>query len=178
MLSVLRKVPLLSLMARFTPVLCRGENRRTFAATVWEIGAKQSGRAPQHSHAQLGVVQEVLHRVEARELVLDLGAVGDGAGGMVHGGDDARDVDVLDVWEVSKLPASNLTDGLETTENVPIEMFSTSSQQSYSVLPKQRALLCCGCVALRKSHLPAELKYLKVVVAGWNGTFIERETEI
>lgn len=50
-----------------------------------------------HSHAQLGVVQEVLHRVEARELVLDLRAVGDGPGGIVHGGDHARDVDVLDV---------------------------------------------------------------------------------
>lgn len=63
-----------------------------------EVGGTVGGFATQrHSHAQLGVVQEVLHRVEAREHVLDLRAVGDGATGRVHGRDHARDVDVLDV---------------------------------------------------------------------------------
>lgn len=105
-------------MARFTPDLRRGEISASLQWRLERFTAVGGHATPQDSHAQRGVVQEVLHRVEARELVLDLRAVGDGAAGRVHGRDHARDVDVLDVWEVSELATSNLTDGLETTESV------------------------------------------------------------
>lgn len=105
-------------MARFTPDLRRGEINARFQCRFERLTAVGRFATQQHSHAQLGVVQEVLHRVEAREHVLDLRAVGDGATGRVHGRDHARDVDVLDVWEVSELATSNLSDGLETTESV------------------------------------------------------------
>lgn len=61
-----------------------------------------------YSHGQFGVVQEVLHRVEAGELVQDLRAVGDHARGGVYGVDYTRDVDILDVGEVGELPCSGL----------------------------------------------------------------------
>lgn len=109
----------------------RRRNPRGRSVTIGESRARQP--LPRHSHAQLGVVQQVLHRVEARELVLDLRAVGDGAGGVVRGGDHARDVDVLDVGEVGKLPASNLTDGLETTEHLPVDVVAPSDRQCNSV---------------------------------------------
>lgn len=84
-------------MARFTPDLRRGEINARFQCRFERLTAVGGFATQQHSHAQLGVVQEVLHRVEAREHVLDLRAVGDGATGRVHGRDHARDVDVLDV---------------------------------------------------------------------------------
>lgn len=65
-----------------------------------------------YSHGQLGVVQEVLHRVEAGELVQHLRAVGDHARGGVYGVDCTRDVDILDVGEVGELPCSGLIDCL------------------------------------------------------------------
>lgn len=68
-----------------------------------------------YSHRQFAVVQEVLHRVEAGELVQDLRAVGDHARGGVYGVDHTRDVDVLDVGEVNKLSSSNLIDCLLET---------------------------------------------------------------
>lgn len=70
-----------------------------------------------YSHVQFSVVQEILHRVEAGEPVLDLRAIGDHTRG-VGGLDSARDVDELDVREVGKLLASNLIDSLEKRENI------------------------------------------------------------
>lgn len=93
-------------------------NQNKLGHTLKDNTCTAVGLGCKHSHAQLGVVQEVLHRVEAGELVLDLRAVRDGAASVVCGGDHARDVDVLDVWEVRKLTASDLSNGLETTENV------------------------------------------------------------
>lgn len=66
-----------------------------------------------YSHCYLSVVQEVLHRVEAGELVEDLRAVGDHACRGIYGDHDTRDDDVLDVGEVGKLPSSLLVDCLE-----------------------------------------------------------------
>lgn len=67
-----------------------------------------------YSHHHFSVVQEVLHRVEAGELVQDLRAVGDHARGGVYGVDDTRDVDVLDFGEVGKLSSSFLIDSLRS----------------------------------------------------------------
>lgn len=50
-----------------------------------------------YSHAQFSVVQEILHRVEAGEPVLDLRAIGDHTSRGVYRLDSARDVDELDV---------------------------------------------------------------------------------
>lgn len=61
-----------------------------------------------YSHAQLSVVQEILHRVHAGELVEDLWPIGDHTCRGVYRSDAARDVDKLDIWEVRKRSTSNL----------------------------------------------------------------------
>lgn len=68
--------------------------------------------AHMYSHCHFSVVQEVLHWVEAGELVQDLRAVGDHACRGIYGVHNTRDVDILDVGEVSKLPSSLLVDCL------------------------------------------------------------------
>lgn len=65
------------------------------------------------SHCYFSVVQEVLHRIEAGELVQDLRAVGDHACGGIYGVHNTRDVDILDVGEVGKLLSSLLVDCLK-----------------------------------------------------------------
>lgn len=61
-----------------------------------------------YSHCHFSVVQEVLHRVEA-ELTQDLWPVGDHACGGIYGLDNTRDVDILDVGEVRKLPFCDIS---------------------------------------------------------------------
>lgn len=97
-------------MARLMPDL-HGENRTQFNRNV-DLRRRMRHLAHLYSHCQLGVVQEVLHWVEAGELVQDLRAVGDHARGGVYGVDNTRDVDILDVGEVGKLPSSRLVDCL------------------------------------------------------------------
>lgn len=72
--------------------------------------------AHMHSHCYFSVVQEVLHWVKAGELVQDLGAVSDHACGGIYGIHNTRDVDILDVGEVGKLPSSLLVDCLKDTD--------------------------------------------------------------
>lgn len=55
-----------------------------------------------HLHVNLGVVDEILQRVSARVVVLELCVVGDGADGGVMGPDHPTDVDRLDVGEVGE----------------------------------------------------------------------------
>lgn len=50
-----------------------------------------------YSHAQFSVVQEILHRVHAGELVEDLRPIGDHTCGGVYRGDTAGDIDKLDI---------------------------------------------------------------------------------
>lgn len=111
MLSVLLKVPLLSLMARLTPDL-HGEKKVIQFNGNCDLHRQRRRLARLYSHGQFSVVQEVLHRVEAGELVQDLRAVGDHARGGVYGVDDTRDVDILHVGEVGELPCSGLADCL------------------------------------------------------------------
>lgn len=60
-----------------------------------------------HSHAQLSVVHDVLHRVSAGVHVQEQRAIGDGHR-RVYRGNSARDVDELDVREVSKISSPSL----------------------------------------------------------------------
>lgn len=107
-----------------------------------------------YSHRQFAVVQEVLHRVEAGELVQDLRAVGDYARGGVYGVDHTRDVDVLDVGEVSKLPSTGLIDCLLET------CVGRSNQYMF------------------KGHVrPRSKQYRKCVVAGCDGSLVNGEPE-
>lgn len=65
-----------------------------------------------HLHIHLGVVDEVLKRVRARIVILELCVVGDGADGWVEGADDAAHVDRLDVGEVREYPCPRCAGGL------------------------------------------------------------------
>lgn len=91
--------------------------------------------APLYSHGQFGVVQQVLHRVEAGELVQDLRAVGDHARGGVYGVDYTRDVDILDVGEVGELPCSGLVDCLLEIETCVDDQDQYISRKSAPSLP-------------------------------------------
>lgn len=74
-----------------------------------------------YSHAQLSVVQEILHWVEAGELVQDLRAIGDHTRRGVNGRNSTRDVDVLDVGEVRKLSAPNFIDYLLKKKHISLK---------------------------------------------------------
>lgn len=109
-----------------------------------------------YSHCNFGVVQEVLHRVEAGELVQDLRAVGDHACGGIYGVHNARNVDILDAGEVGKQPSSLLVDCLLKIEMCIIWLLNLTEKCTFTI---------------------SSTKYHKDVVAGCNGALINRESE-
>lgn len=110
-------VPLLSLTARLTPDLCYEKkfircNKRLVAFLLISCVLCRCYPVSHvtYLHSQFSVVEEILHRVLAGELVQYLGAIGDHTCRGVYRGHTARDVDVLDVREVRKMSTSNLID--------------------------------------------------------------------
>lgn len=79
-----------------------------------EEGGGGGGWGGSHLHVHPSVVDEILERVSARVVVLELCVVGDGADGGVVGSDHPADVDWLDVGEVGEYSRPRCTGGLRS----------------------------------------------------------------
>lgn len=117
---------------------CHSYPSKWWRRTTWEEGSGAVAfrrvatvlRCDSHLHVDLGVVDEILQRVSARAVVLELCVVGDSANGGVMGTDHPADVDQLDVGEVWEYSCPWSTGGLRQGTA------DTRLQQTCSARPK------------------------------------------